>query len=50
MRRVDSSSHTNDRNFSRLGTRIAKLGFWFFLIKGLLWIAVPFVLSFFVLK
>ncbi|MBI2428034.1 MAG: hypothetical protein HYV29_04440 [Ignavibacteriales bacterium] len=46
MRTFDSSSDDNAQNFNRLGKRIAKLGFWFFLIKGLLWLVVPFVLSY----
>lgn len=29
---------------SRSLPRVAKLGFWFFLIKGLLWLLLPFLL------
>jgi hypothetical protein len=35
---------TNARRLSGIGPaarRLARLGFWFFLVKGLLWLAAP---------
>lgn len=50
MRTFGNTSRTETGDFRQLGRKIAKLGFWFFLIKGLLWLTVPFVLSYFALN
>ncbi|MEW5799451.1 MAG: hypothetical protein AB1728_10660 [Bacteroidota bacterium] len=50
MKILDRSTNTNSVGYKRFGKRLAKLGFWFFLIKGILWLAAPFIISYLALN